>query len=101
MTRSTMPTNFKRYVKTIGKFDTAAELAVHFEVSQMTIYNWMKLSGIEKLKAPRINAVDKKQIKSLIKSGLGTAEIYRKLKCSKLTVIKFKRKMREGDNGLR
>lgn len=100
-TRSTMPREFKRYVKTIGKLDTAAELAQHFDVSQMTIYNWMKLAGIEKLKAPRINAVDKREIKRLIKLGLGTEAIYRKMKCSKSTVIKFKRKMRlERENGI-
>jgi transposase len=95
---STMPTNFKRYAKTIGKNLSAPELAESFKVSDGTIYNWLKLVGISR--QPRSNSVSKVKITRLLEKGLSVREIMGLVGCSDTTIKNVRREMkREVVNG--
>ena len=93
--RSTMPDGFKKFVKTFNKL-TVKDLADTYQVTTMTIYNWLKLVKLGRLNRPRSNGVDKGKMKTLLDEGKSAIEIAGILKCSNTTVKNFKRGIKNG-----
>jgi uncharacterized protein YjcR len=79
-----------------GKLDT--EIAEHLNCSQQTVYNWRKKNGLRNNKAiasRNKNSVRHEQLTKLWEDGLKDSEIAKELKCSTITVWKYRE-----DNGM-
>ena len=88
---STMPTNFKRYAKYSTL--TSSELAESFQVSYVTINNWLRECKLPI--RPRSNSVDKGWVRQLLVEGKSLSEVEGIVKCSRTTVKNVKRGMRD------
>lgn len=94
MARLTVPVHFRRYVLFDYKNKRVDELAELFQVTPMTIYNWLKREKLGRLDRPRSNGVDKGKIRELLGDGRKIMEICGIVGCSNTVVKKVKREMR-------
>jgi hypothetical protein len=99
MTRqNTMPTNFRHHVLTSASHLTVPELADSYQVTEPTIRNWMRLTGVGK--RPVKNGVDKARIEVMLERGFRVVEIARLMGCSKSSIDKHRRNKKLADDTL-
>ena len=98
MKKFPMPQNFKQQALGIYKNLIAGELAEKYNVSERTVYKWMKRCKLPR--RPRANGVDKKRIMELLSTGATLANVAAIVQCSVKSVWLIKLEMDYGDERL-